>query len=793
MKEEQAVDALSMERAVSIALLRSTHSLAVKCIPGEKKPVKGWDPRANTLEVSNHVIRDVEFTKDNFGIHLTGRWMDVDVDTDNPVLFAALDAFLPESPHTWGRASKPRSHRLYWASDDDYDPSQYMFLKKLKRIPEAQVEVRGGPLSRAEYSIMPGCIHPSGEMYSWHHQGYARNTPINVPIKRIMDGIRKATAVAVLAPFFVQGVRQELGMALAGFLQRVYQLTGEWAEDTDGFAMNYEEAIEFFKVFLRVTGDDKEDMRDRLAAFKITWDKGAAGVTVTGATRIADIANDKAIIQKLYGLLTDNPDVQRLETFLQRYAIWYGTGDLIDIDAASLGTKAVMSRQAALNSMGHEWYQAGDKRVKMIDYLYGLESTTRVHGFDLAPGDGKLITTEKGIQKVNQWGGFAVEPGLTSDGRTPNEDDIAPFVDYVRRIICSGDQKKFDWVMAWVADIIADPATKPGTALVLVGVPGAGKSSLGDIIRAIVGQQHSAQTNDVENVVAKHNATMIGNIFIQCDEATNSRQKATTARIKSIITDPTQKCEPKNVDPYEMRALARFLFTSNDERDAMHIPDGLKDRRLTVIKVYEGEAKNVQYWEQFRAWWKSNLHLVAGYLKNYVYDKKTIRWCLTTEEKRAMVTSSWNPIDRWVAFAVDTGFPVVERQHTSRFVTLKDRAVDPAHVERDAWPDLVSITHLAASVADLGRGTGGIRPAPTTAEMMADLERLGLLKSTTVIRKNPVEYNERTGARMIMSYTYVQLQDYDKFVYLAKDTLGHAIRKGETLEGETQGHTSEEY
>lgn len=791
MEAKDAIDPLSMERAISIALLRGTKSLAVRCVPGEKKPVKGWDPRANTLEQSTMVIKEVEFTKENFGIHLTGPWMDVDVDSDNQLLFDALDTFLPDTPHVWGRKSKPRSHRLYMSSDGDFDPSGITFLQKLKRIPEANVEIRGGPISRAEYSLLPGSVHPSGENYTWEHNGRARSSPAQIPRRRIIDGVRKAAAATVLAPLFTEGVRQELTMALSGFLQRVHQLTGEWAEETGGFAMGYAEALDFFKSLLKLTDDDKSDYRDRLAAFKMTWDKGAEGKAVTGATRIAEIADDKGIIQRLYGLLTDNPDVQRLEHFLQRYAIWFGTGDFVDMDAAAMGTMPIMSRQAASNSMGHEWYQVGDKRVKMVDYLYSLDSTTRIHGFSFAPGKGKLIYGDKGTLKINQWGGFKVEPTSTADGRVPNEDDVAPFIDYLRNVVCGGRKDVYEWVLAWVADIFADPAEKPGTALVLVGPPGAGKSSLGDIIRAIIGEAHTAQTNDIERVVAKHNTNMVNNLFIQCDEATNSRQKATTARLKSLVTDLTQTCEPKNVNPYDVEALARFLFTSNDERDAMHIPDGLRDRRFTILKVDESRVGDIAYWDKFRRWWKANLGLIMAFLQNHAYDKKKIRWCLTTPEKMIMVTASWSPFDRWVSHVVATGFPLTDRVHDVGNAVRASLQIRNNYVDRSSWPRYVSITHLVASIADAGKGTTGVRNLPSVTDVMADLDRAKLIVKKELTRTMEQEFDDRSGARRMVNYNYIELETLDKFEEYASTTLGHDKIKVTEVES-TSGDDSDE-
>lgn len=772
--QEQAAEAFLLDRAVSINLLRTTRSLAVRCIPGEKKPAKGWDPRSNTETVSLKVIDDVEFNQDNFGIHLTGRWVDVDVDTDNPIMFAALDAFLPESPHVWGRASKPRSHRLYMSSDDDFDPSMYPFLRKLKRIPEAKVEARGGPVSRAEYSLMPGSVHPSGELYTWHHTGYARNTPVQVPIRSILDGIRKATAVAVLAPYFTEGVRQEITMAMAGFLQRVHQLTGEWAEETDGFAMNYETAIDFWKTFLQIVEDDKSDRRDRLAAFKITWDKGAGGTAVTGASRIAEIASDKGIVQKLYALLTDNPDVQRLDTFLQRYAIWHGTGDLVDLDAAETGSKPIMSRMAASNSMGHEWYQVGEKRVKMIDYLYNLETTTRVNGFDFAPGKPRLLHKPNGSIKVNQWGGFAVKPDF--EAGTPTDTEMAPLINYIKGIVCRNREDVYEWVMAWLADVFQDPGEKPGTALVLVGAPGAGKSSLGDIIRAVIGENHAAQTNDIESVTAKHNSMFVNQLFVQCDEATNSRQKATSARLKSLITDPTQKAEPKGVDPYQTSALARFMFTSNDITDAVHIPDGIADRRFTVAEVSSERVGDIDYWDEFRLWWKSNLGRIMAYFSSWTYDKKMIRKCLITPEKKRMVTASWSGFDRWVITTVETQHPISLRHHTRPAMAVQDRADPGIAIVRDQWPRYVDMQAVAATLADATRGGGG-RGAPSLPDVLADLRRAGLSQTPSLARTMVREFDDRTSTQIINYYTYVELAPIEKFIEYVTNKLGQQVSR----------------
>lgn len=768
---------LSLQRATSVNLLRASKALVVQCAPGEKKPTKSWDPRENNPSKSTELLREIEYSNDNLGIHLAGRWMDVDVDTDNPILFAALDAFLPNTPHIYGRAGKPRSHRLYLSHKEDFNPSEYPFLQALKRIPEAQVELRGGSLTRGMYSLLPGSVHPSGEPYEWEHIGHARSTPVSVSIDAVIRGLRKATAVAVLALHWVEGSRQEMVMALAGFLQRINHLSE--SEDDASFRMDFEEASNFCKVFLDIVGDDKNDRRDRITAFKMTWTKGEEGKHVTGATRMAEITGDDTLVRKLYSLLTSNPGLIRLEAFLQRYAIWYGTGDLIDLDAAELGTKAIMSKMAAVNSMGHEYYNMGEKSVSMIEYLYRSPSTTRVHGFAFAPGKPKVF--QRGpLFMVNQWGGFETEPARTKDGRWPNESDVKPFVDYVRNVIADNRKEVFEWVMGWVADIVADPGDKKGTALVLVGLPGAGKSYLGDIIRSIVGTRHTAQTNDIENVTAKHNTQFANKLFIQCDEATNSRQKAMTARLKSLITDPYQKVEPKNVDSYEVEALARFMATSNDKKDAIHLPDGLNDRRFTVVQVNESKRQDVKYWTELRKWCSDNKGLVMAYLMNYEYNRSMLRRCLTTPEKYGMVASSWSHLERWAVNSANVQHPLSEKAHISPYQSIDvDDVTAPVNaVIRDKWPVWVSVEAVAESVMMAGSDIGSrVRYRPH--DIIRDLEEWGVIVPGPIKMAHRDEWDDKTGRKIKNSYRYVRLCPYDDFVDIVEQRLGFRPHKYE--------------
>lgn len=755
---------LVMGRAVSVALLRANSALVVKCIPGSKKPVKGWDPAKNNLDSSTEVLSGLEYTNDNFGIHLHNEWVDVDVDTKDPFMYAALDAYLPHCPHTWGRASKPRSHRLYKVSEGSFDPSKHHFLRLLARIPSVNVELRGGAVSRAEYSIMPGSMHDEGELYEWDNVAAARGSTISVvPTNSIVHGLRKAAVATLMAQHWTEGVRQELTMALAGFLQRIHNLTWTWAESSGAFCMGYAEALDWFKKFLEVVDDDRSDRRDRIAAFTMTWEKGEEGKKVTGATRIAEVSGDKAIMRTLYSLLSESPDMQRLDAFLERYAIRYGTGDLIDIESSRAGGLVMMTRIQASNSMGHEWFSSGNgKPVKMVDYLYGLPNTTRVSGISFMPGMGQLIDEPSGGCRMNAWCGFDFDPVK----QPVDAKDVEIFLDYMKTVVANNDKGAFEWALAWVADIFKDPAKKPGTALVLVSKPGSGKSFLGDTIRSIIGRRHSVQLSDLERLVSKHNDHIANRLFIQCDEASNSKQRGMAARLKSFITDPTMLVEPKFVGAYETENHSRVMMTSNDKRDAIALPDGSDDRRYTILETSEDMRTNLAYWRRLREWTDANLATLHKFFVSHNYEKQLIRRPYVTMAKHIMSSSSWSAFDAWVIRSLSTAFPLGVSDHhypaDAHSGTVSDTTLD-----RSVWPKYVSLDALLRTVNR--NGTVGVTFNPNT--LLRELSMNGLAAPKLMVMKVK-EFDQRLGFNREMNTSYVEIADRAKFERYAKEKLG---------------------
>lgn len=83
----------------------------------------------------------------------------------------------------------------------------------------------------------------------------------------------------------------------------------------------------------------------------------------------------------------------------------------------------------------------------------------------------------------NVWRGFGCEPDPA-----PAEErrlKYKTFRDHLFTNVCSGDRELFDWVFAWCAHVVQRPRERIGTAIVLRGKMGTGKTKVGEIIGSL--------------------------------------------------------------------------------------------------------------------------------------------------------------------------------------------------------------------------------------------------------------------------------------------------------------------
>lgn len=723
-----------LNREVSLQLLKSVRAFAVRTPKGQKDHGHfKWDPRTNNKELSDQTLFNLERSDDNLGVHLFGPVVDVDVDTDNPFLIQALDHFLPPTAHVWGRASRPRTHRLYELSGAkaEFDPSMFPFLAVIQAKESIAVEVRGGELRNGKYSLLPGSVHPSGETYEWTDLKAARSTPVAADVHRIVNGVRYACVAALIAPYWTEGVRNQLCMALSGFFYRASSHVSEMGS-ASALEFSYKEAKELLTAILLIADDDPSDKIMRLKTFDQTWEKAEQGTAVSGATTIAKITGDEELITLLYTLLADSPDMVELDKFMERYAIRNGSSTIIDVEkAGSKVSKYVMTVQDFTNSSMHMTIKsASGGKVPMTAILMRSPRAIRVEGMCFIPNDDKLITQKEG-KFVNQWCGWGID--MSPEPVPADDPDIKLFKDYVYDVVADGDLGLGHWILSWIADIFRNPGSKPGTALVLVGLPGAGKSMIGEkVLRPIIGSTHSAQTNDVESLTSNFNSDSANLLFMQCDEAMNSRRRSDANKLKSMITDHTRRVEFKFADAFASQDFVRYLLTSNDEEDAVAITDGENDRRYTVARVsdkyatgYKGttDAAKIEYWRALYSSLEAGenepneqvLAKIHRWLFDYEYDRNIIRRPYVTSARRIIQQSSQRGLDDWLMEIVASPHPLdnlreEDQRMDDSFKKLADGTFEKS---MDGWPDMLNYARAQESYDRYRKRKGMSATTPT--------------------------------------------------------------------------------
>ncbi len=191
---------------------------------------------------------------------VSGDLTDVDLDSRRSVELAAY--FLPDTNAVFGRASKKRSHFLYYCPDAKTEKFQSS---------EMIAEIR----STGTQTVFPGSIHECGEPIIWHDAG----EPARVSFQDLRIAVGRLSAAALLAEIWVDSKRHDLSLCVSGALL------------TNGFS--FEDAYLFVKAICTVTND--EEISDRLKTLETTYERIQEEKNVVGFPRLAELTGAKTV------------------------------------------------------------------------------------------------------------------------------------------------------------------------------------------------------------------------------------------------------------------------------------------------------------------------------------------------------------------------------------------------------------------------------------------------------------------------------------------------------------------
>jgi hypothetical protein len=179
----------------------------------------------------------------------------------------------------------------------------------------------------------------------------------------------------------------------------------------------------------------------------------------------------------------------------------------------------------------------------------------------------------------------------------PKQGSWLTVMQFLRDVICSGDQNAYEYLIHYIAHAIQKPEEKPGIMVVLLGGEGIGKGTVEQILRRIF----SATTllvSDVNSVVGRFNAVLERSYIVYMDEAVFKGDIRLTERLKSFVTSQHIQIEEKHQPERSIESYHRFFSASNAKHFAQIDPD---NRRMFYLKVSEQFKGNTRYWDNLYA------------------------------------------------------------------------------------------------------------------------------------------------------------------------------------------------
>jgi Family of unknown function (DUF5906) len=224
---------------------------------------------------------------------------------------------------------------------------------------------------------------------------------------------------------------------------------------------------------------------------------------------------------------------------------------------------------------GNRFVQRRKKRVPLAKHWLMHPQRRQFEGITFAP-------RREVPGHFNLWRGFSVQP---------EPGDCTKFLAHLRDNVCCGDDALYGWVVGWFAQIFQHPEEKVGTALVLRGRQGTGKTKVGDVIGSLLGD-HYALVSDPRYVTGRFNSHLVSCLLLHCDESFWAGDHAAEGKLKDLITGGHHFIEYKGKEPIRVRNFVRLLVTGNPD---WMVPAGFEERRFAVLDVGEQHMKDHAY------------------------------------------------------------------------------------------------------------------------------------------------------------------------------------------------------
>jgi phage/plasmid-associated DNA primase len=176
------------------------------------------------------------------------------------------------------------------------------------------------------------------------------------------------------------------------------------------------------------------------------------------------------------------------------------------------------------------------------------------------------------------------------------EDEIKPFLDFVREIIANNNAELYIWLIKWIAHIYKYPNSRTRCALILLSLEeGTGKGTFCDILTYIFGIHNIDQSGgSVKSLVSERSSHLVGKKFAMVQEMRENKgdYMGCMEALKTFITDDYIAVRPLYANKMTVRNLVELIMTTNNENI---LKTSVEGRRFTVAKVSASRKQDNAY------------------------------------------------------------------------------------------------------------------------------------------------------------------------------------------------------
>jgi len=184
--------------------------------------------------------------------------------------------------------------------------------------------------------------------------------------------------------------------------------------------------------------------------------------------------------------------------------------------------------------------------------------------------------------------------------------------------ICNNDDKCFDYMIKFMANMIQSPHKIPGVALLIKSVQGVGKDTLFDWFgNNILNSEYYINTEKLELLTGKFSSCLENKILIVMNETSGRDTFEKNENIKNSITAKVNMIEHKGHDAYKNTNNISYIFLTNNDNPMKITFD---DRRFCGIECNNNIANDFEYFK--------NLYTE---LESKVYDRAFYEYLLNVD------------------------------------------------------------------------------------------------------------------------------------------------------------------